>query len=254
MTVTTYGLPESYGYGITDATLTGTQSMSPILGGALIGGVASTLGGILQNRSARKAASKQRAWSERMANTQYQRATADLEAAGLNRILALGKPAPTPSTAAAPVVNTLGKGVQSALAIKQAEAQIAAANSQANLNNAGAAKTRAETFRVDTDRRLGEANILGVTSATGLREAERKLKEMLLQTQQDNPWLMLAQQTPIQNYTGAAATAIGVVATFAGAFGIGKAWRIARQMKMFKNIKSFREFRNMIKQVERFNP
>ena len=76
--------------------------------GSLFSGGGSLLGGIFGAHSARRAqyrqmrfnaqeAEKDRAFTERMSSTAAQRAAADYEAAGLNRILALGQPASTPS-------------------------------------------------------------------------------------------------------------------------------------------------------------
>lgn len=73
-----------------------------------------------QNFNAQQAAVN-REWQERMSNTSHQREAADLEAAGLNRILSVGKGASTPggstaSSTAAPVHDALGPAVTTAMA------------------------------------------------------------------------------------------------------------------------------------------
>ena len=62
--------------------------------GAQAGG--SIVSGLFNARQAKK----QMQFQEHMANTQYQRAAKDLQAAGLNRIIALGDPAAAPAGAA----------------------------------------------------------------------------------------------------------------------------------------------------------
>lgn len=62
-------------------------------------------GNLWTNETNRDIAEDNRKWQERMSNTAYQRAAVDLEAAGLNRILALGNSASTPSGSTATMTN-----------------------------------------------------------------------------------------------------------------------------------------------------
>lgn len=85
---------------------------------ALIAGGASLLGGFFQNQTSASNAQNQMDFQERMSNTAHQREVADLRAAGLNPILSATKGFPgatTPAGASAPVVNTVGPAVSSAL-------------------------------------------------------------------------------------------------------------------------------------------
>lgn len=78
-------------------TVTGSSSGGSMSLGAFLGAeLGSSLVSGLFNRSS---AQSQMRFQERMASTQYQRAAKDLEAAGLNRIIAFGSPADSPGGA-----------------------------------------------------------------------------------------------------------------------------------------------------------
>lgn len=122
----------------------------PSFAGPLIGGLFSALGARRQNRMARQMAREQMAFQERMSSTAYQRATKDLEAAGLNRILALGKPASSPAGAMAPVVDEIGPGVSSALAVRRQNQDIKNLRATERATDAQTRKTNVEADNART--------------------------------------------------------------------------------------------------------
>lgn len=91
---------------------------------AAAGGVASAYGARRQQQQSQAMAREQMAFQERMSSTAFQRAAKDLEAAGLNRILALGSPASSPGGAMGQAQNILGQGVSAGVSSAQAMATV----------------------------------------------------------------------------------------------------------------------------------
>lgn len=105
------------------AALNPTTAIGSVVGG--FDSLASVWGQRYQNRSNIEQGEIARDYQTRMSNTSYQRAVADMEAAGLNPMLAAGSPASTPGTSATRVESPVsGVGLAGALQAMKLLAEI----------------------------------------------------------------------------------------------------------------------------------
>lgn len=158
------------------------SSIGSLFGGNLLGSVGGFVGGLIggnkRNKAAAKEAKRQRQWQEYMSNTQYQRAVADLKAAGLNPMLAYTQGgAGTPSGAMATVENSVASGVSSAQAGGLLGATIDKLKADAEAARASGRNQDAQAITQSVLARKTEADIpVSVGSAREL-ESRSRLQE-----------------------------------------------------------------------------
>lgn len=123
--------------------------MDPYSAAMVAAAGAQVVGDVWSASSSRKEAQKNRDFQERMSGTAHQREVEDLIAAGLNPALSAmrGGGASTPSGAVAQVPDyggSVGRGVNTALALKRQKAEIDLLESQSRQSDALTVKTNQE--------------------------------------------------------------------------------------------------------------
>lgn len=149
------------------------------------GAVLSAGGALLANRASAKAAKENREWQERMSSTAHEREVADLRRAGLNPILSANHGASSPGGATADVRDVSeagGRGVASALAIRQAKASIELTNAQAAAANAAGQLSNAQAGDI-VKSQPGRLSLVQAQAAVASADAaqRRELLPMIIE-------------------------------------------------------------------------
>ncbi len=162
------------------------------LAGGIIGGLFGRKGQDSANRQNLAIAREQMAFQERMSSTAMQRAAKDAEAAGLNRILALGRPASSPGGAQATMQNKNAKlqegiqsGVSTALQVKKLAQEIRESNSRIGLQNQQAITEAAKRNQLGAQTSLTSAQTAneslrnaGIQSANEIAKLDKEIKQL----------------------------------------------------------------------------
>lgn len=160
-------------------------------GGNIAAGLIGKSGQAGANKLNLQIAREQMEFQERMSGTAYQRAAKDLKAAGLNRILAMGSPATTPSGAKATMLNEdallaegIKSGVTTALDALRLKNETAMTQAQIRLLGAQEKNVGADTILKGATTKLTSAQRVNETlRQAGIRtDNQRKTLEYQIRT------------------------------------------------------------------------
>lgn len=145
--------------------------------GGIAQGIGSAAGSAISARAAKQMQKKQIEWERERAKTAHQWEVEDLKAAGLNPVLSAGGSGAVTGGVSAPMPDTSGiaegisSAINSAMQIKQTNADTALKKSQAVLNNEQRLKTSAETI-------LAQRNADLISAKEAWQRLENKEKQV----------------------------------------------------------------------------
>lgn len=127
----------------------------------IFGGILDFVGGLMTNDANEDIAAQNRQFQHNESSTAYQRAVADMQAAGLNPMLAYSQGgASTPGGAMATMQNALGSGVNTAYAGTRLEQDLANLRAQERQTDAQTGKVVEEQRQVAADTALKDSQAL----------------------------------------------------------------------------------------------
>lgn len=147
--------------------------LTGISGSDILSGGLSLLGTSSANSANRDIAQQQMAFQQNMSNTSYQRAVADMQAAGLNPMLAYSQGgASTPSGASATMQDALTPAVNSAMKAREVNASVANMSAQVDKTRADTDLSRAQTLKASADAKLSAVSAKQVATQNALAESD----------------------------------------------------------------------------------